>query len=398
MASKKTYISPRPKLDGSSALYLQIIINRKKKNISIKIDWPAKFFDEKEGVCLPRRKNDPDVNDYNMIISDFHSKANEIFKYHRLSNQLLTMERFLKSWKNDLSKDNLVKYMEQKAKVRLKDKEIEYSTYQAHLKVIVKLKEWKDEILFLDLDHNWAESFDASLKKSIKTRRGNTTNTRWNHHKTIKAYLKIARKKDHISFVDPYEFFTINPIQGAWRPIYEKDLSKLYHYYKETDLNTHRWVLRRFLFSSFTGLRKSDLYRVEDRWLSGGIMRFIPYKNRKLGRILEIPLEGVALEMFNDALAEKGSGRLFDDLEEQSSNRILKEIATKLEIDANLHHHVGRHTFITLYLKNGGTLDMAQEYAGHADIKQTMKYNHIDEDRRRKEIKVMNDIIIPNQA
>lgn len=364
----------------------------------MKLTWPVKYFDEAEGVCLPRFKGDPDVNDYNMIIADFHSKANEIFKYHRLSGQRLTMDRFLKSWRNELSRENLVKYMEQKAKVRLKDKDIEYSTYQAHLKVIVKLKEWKNEILFLDLDHNWAESFDAYLKKNIKSRRGNTTNTRWNHHKTVKAYLKIARKKDHISFIDPYEFFSINPIQGAWRPIYEKDLSKLYHYYKSTELNTHKWVLRRFLFSAFTGLRKSDLYRVEDRWLSGGILRFIPYKNRKLGRILEIPIEGVALEMFNDALKEKGSGRLFDDLEEQTSNRIIKEIAKKLEIDVNLHHHVGRHTFITLYLKNGGTLDMAQEYAGHSDIKQTMKYNHIDEDRRRKEISVMNDIIIPNQA
>src|SRR5690606_16352774 len=165
MASKKTYISPREKADGTSSLYLQVVIERKKRDIPIKLSWPSSFFDKEAGVCLPRWKGDPDVNDYNMIIADFHSKANEIFKYHRLSGQRLTIDRFLKSWRNDLSRENLVRYMEQKAKMRLKDKDIEYSTYQAHLKVIVKLKEWKSEILFLDLDHNWAEGFDAFLKK-----------------------------------------------------------------------------------------------------------------------------------------------------------------------------------------------------------------------------------------
>ncbi len=122
-------------------------------------------------------------------------------------------------------------------------------------------------------------------------------------------------------------------------------------------------------------------------------MKFVPYKNRRFGKILELPIQGVALDLFNEAIEEKGRGKLFDDLEEQSSNKILKRIAKKLEIDVNLHHHVGRHTFITLYLKNGGTLDMAQAYAGHHDIKQTMKYNHIDEERRNEGIKVMNGII-----
>lgn len=393
--SKKIIINKAyKKKDGSCAIYLQVIIDRKKHIINLNLCWQLRFFEIRAGKCLPRSNDDKDVDDYNMIISDAEAKANEIFKYFRLSKQRITMEKFLKEWNNELSKESVITYMEQKAKKRLKDKEIEYTTYQAHLKVIVKLKAWKKSILFLDMDHNWAGDFDAFLKKHIVSRRNNSTNTRWNHHKTIKSYLRLA-KKDHISFEDPYDYFSIAPIQGSWRPVYEADLNKLYTYYKAPNIKENeKLVLRRFLFSAMTGLRKSDLYRVEESWLSKGILRFLPYKNRKLGKILELPIEEIALEMFNDAIREKGKGRrLFDDLKEQPSNRILKRVAKILEIDVNLHHHVARHTFITLYLKNGGTLDMAQEYAGHHDIKQTMKYNHIDEERRRESMKLMNNII-----
>ncbi|MFC1731369.1 tyrosine-type recombinase/integrase [candidate division KSB1 bacterium] len=41
------------------------------------------------------------------------------------------------------------------------------------------------------------------------------------------------------------------------------------------------------------------------------------------------------------------------------------------------HFHTTRHTFATLYLKRGGTMAFLQKILGHANIKTTMRYEHL---------------------
>ncbi|MDN5199933.1 phage integrase SAM-like domain-containing protein [Fulvivirgaceae bacterium BMA10] len=105
------------------------------------------------------------------------------------------MESFLTEYYSKLSKEDLNAYMESKAKQRYRDGEIEWSTYQAHLKTYRKLLHFKQVTLFHELDNNWANKFDAFLKKHIQSR--DKTNSCWVHHKTVKAYLKLVRR-DHI--------------------------------------------------------------------------------------------------------------------------------------------------------------------------------------------------------
>lgn len=379
--------------DGTSAISLRIIINRAKKEIPLNLTWPLDKFDYENGLCQPRKKPDQDAEDNNIIIRTEIAKVNEIFKYYRLIGQSITMDKFLKDYNNELSKTDLIKYINKKIRLRFKDREIAATTYDAHFKTFRKLQAWKPEILFRDLDEKWGYDFDAYLAKNIKSRGTDSTNTRWMHHKTIKAYLKLARR-DQIRFVNPYEFFSITPVQGNWRPVFEADFLKLYEYYKNTPLKNRRKVLRRFLFSCTMGLRKSDLYRVKEDWDINGFLTFVPHKGRKKNKILRVPFNKISRELWQDALREKpNNAKLFDDYEEQSSNRLLKTIAKELGIQVNLHHHVGRHTFITMYYNLTKDLLGAKEFAGHYDIRQTLVYTHFNPEDAKNKMAAMDNII-----
>jgi site-specific recombinase XerD len=65
-------------------------------------------------------------------------------------------------------------------------------------------------------------------------------------------------------------------------------------------------------------------------------------------------------------------------------------MALLLGIETNLHHHIGRETFATNFIRLGGSLAVLQKLMGHSKISMTMKYVHVDEDMKQKEIDRMD--------
>jgi len=378
---------------GISSLYIRVKISGKKKEIPLDIRWPVDKFDHENGLCRHRFQDDHDADDHNMMIRSEIAKMNEIFKYYRLSEIPLTMNKFLYDYKHNFSKKDFIQYMEKKIRFRMREREIIYSTYLNHLKALRKIKAFQDVIMFSNFDENWALSFDNYLKKTMASRLDNNTNSRWTIHKVVKTYLRQAMK-DNIKFIYPYHYFTISSTKGNWRAIFEEDLKKLYEYYKSAEIpQIRRSMLRAFLFSCMTGLRISDLIRVNAEWNMNNILTFVPFKNRKKNRILEIPLNKIAKELFNDAIRDHRPGeKIFNDFAEQYANRVFKDIAMELGIKSNIHFHVGRHTFITLYYNKTKDLLSAKEFAGHENIRQTEAYTHQNREEMRKKMRPMDKI------
>lgn len=393
-ASLRIIFNPaRVSEQGVASLYARVIIDRKKRDLPLDIRWPVKFFDNENGLCQPRQKKDQEADDNNLIIRSEISKINDIFLFYRLQRTPLTMDRFLRDYQNNLSKTDLVQYMSKKIRLRLKHKEIEWETYRNQNGAVNKLKKWKKEVLFSDLHENWAYEFDAFLKKTIKSRIGNTQNQRWTIHTTVKAYLRHA-KRDHIHFLNPYDYFKISMVKGSWKAIFVEDVQKLYKLLRGGTLTTLEYkVLRGFLFSCCTGLRLSDLCRANSAWNLGGILTFKPHKTRKKNKELMVPMNDLAMELFNEARQEVDAGEpIFKAVTDQAGNRILKRMAEKVGITTNLHFHVGRHTFITNYYHQTKDLLAAQEFAGHANIKETVKYTHLNREELKAKMTAMNGL------
>ncbi|MDC2638301.1 tyrosine-type recombinase/integrase, partial [Bacteroides ovatus] len=67
-------------------------------------------------------------------------------------------------------------------------------------------------------------------------------------------------------------------------------------------------------------------------------------------------------------------------------NEYLKEIGTICGIDKNLSYHLARHTFATLTLTKGVSIESVSKMLGHTNIKTTQIYARITD------VKVSNDM------
>ena len=55
-------------------------------------------------------------------------------------------------------------------------------------------------------------------------------------------------------------------------------------------------------------------------------------------------------------------------------NKKLKVLAAKCNLKVNLSSHIGRHTYATLYIRNGGTTQGLADNLGHCNLNQTRQY------------------------
>lgn len=388
----------RPKKDGTAAIFLQVIINRKKARLDLDIAWPPSRFHDAD-YCRQRFRKDPDYEEYNVIINTAKGKADSIHKEYLIRQLPLSLDVFLKEYRSGLSKHDFITYFEQKSFERWNKNQISDLTRAKEKVTVGKLKVFADEIPFNVLNINWAYELDSFLKKKF----GNNVNTRWNVHKHVKTYLNMARDVDHVVFINPYLKFKNKLQEGKWGPLsldQMKSLIELYLNIKVKDglavrlKDNERIVLRRFLFSCNCALRISDLQALERSQFSNGEMSITPKKTERYGtRIASVPLNDIARQMLDDELTDNPSERVFNRYSDQVSNRLLKRCAEKAELEINLHHHVARYTFASLYDQAGGNHTSLMKYMGLKKRETLEKYVKTNKGVMQGDIDKMNEMI-----
>lgn len=376
------------KKDGTSEIFMQVIIDSKKKMMGLGIYWPIAKFDRPSGLCLKLHSKDTLWSDYNIIIREAISRANDIFTFYRLAGRPLTLADFEREYGTYFNKSSFVEYFQHKLDDRLKRGLISAITYRNQKYSLGILRKFSPQLSFNQLEVSLIQELDAWMTRKLKL---TDPNTRFGRHKDFRCYINLAIK-DGYSRENPYKQFKIPKGQGKWFALTKEQYQVLHNYYLLPDLNEfHKRTLRRFLFACHTGLRISDLMRIEADWLVGDTLVFQPKKTERFGKLLRLPLTRFALQLFEEEL-EASAGAMFRKPTEQKSNETLKSIAKVTELNIRLHHHMARETFATLYLEFGGRLEVLKEYLAHSDIKTTMKYVHISQRRKREEMERMNQL------
>ena len=404
--SAKIKLRKPVRADGTCPVLLQVIIGKTIWPHNLKLGWPPQLFDEEHGRCLtslPPAERGPDykavleaataaaggalpllakrAQDYNLLIGQALAKANEVFVLWRLSKQVLTLERFKQDFSTAGSKDDFLAYFKAKITERYRKGKITYTTKKNHASTYNALLAFRPYIPFNTLTPEFADDFDAYLKKHVRS-----LNTRWGRHKDVKTYLALA-KKDRMKFEDPYADFKNKEEAGQWKPLRPAELSDLEAYYKMCAPRTvHRRVLARFLFSCFSSLRLGDLKNIENAAIENREMTFKAQKtySKTLAETM-LPLTRKALRYLEQAQEEEELPGFYN-YADQYTNRMLTAIGQQLGIESRIHNHVGRETFATEFIRRGGQVEVLQKLMGHTKITTTMKYVHVDNDMKRAAI------------
>lgn len=371
----------KPSKEGTAAVYLQLRINGESDQIPLQISWPIACWDNSAGEFLPRQKGDTEADDLNLYLKKELGKANEIFIRYRLSNRELNVERFLREYRfYDLRKDFLA-WSEQDNEDRYNAGKIKNQTFKNIKSQLKTVREWKETIPFGELKKEYLETLEAWLrnKKNLEQ------NSIWAVMKTMKSQAKRAFD-DQVSFdVKSVQLYRLPATHARITHLKPAELEKLWKYlFHEEIPPAHFKVLRMFLFSTLTGLRVSDLYRVSWKHIQDDELTFEPWKTRGMAKFVSVPIPEDAW-----LLIENSKGLLFSPPTEQESNRTLKEIATACGIRKNLTMHVARHTFATEFLRKGGQIYVLQQLMGHSKITTTMVYVHVDSSMKRQGMELM---------
>lgn len=137
--------------------------------------------------------------------------------------------------------------------------------------------------------------------------------------------------------------------------------------------NTNPHTRNAFLFSCFTGLRISDIKKLQWSEIQDGEIRFVQKKTKKR-EIL--PLSEQAQTILNGIERTKNPLVFYKLPHENSVNISLKAWAKQAGIDdeKDIHFHVARHTFATMLITEDVPLYTTSKLLGHTNLQSTQVY------------------------
>jgi integrase/recombinase XerD len=363
--------------DGTTTIYLQVIIGRIRRMIGLNLFSDDELDDK--GFLKGKDRN----SDENLIISNALAKATAIFTEYRLKDKTLSADLFVKEYQNYELKSDFIAYAE--AKLKARKEEISKGTYAQNEFMIAKLKLIREKIPFYELNTAFLREFNAYMKNDLE----NVENTRNKTLINMKIYVNAALKEGILS-EDPFEGFKMPTVSNRLVFLSQDELKEVIKYYYDTEtIASHKHVLSSFLLMCFTSLRVGDCFRVDKEMIHGNTLVFVPQKGKRKGRAIAIPLSEPAKRFIQEA-----GEKLVVTRAHATCNRILKKIAEKLKIKKHLTNNVARHTFATIFLERGGSLAALNGILDHSDMRHTQIYTHITNEYKAEQIsKTFDDFI-----
>ena len=234
-------------------------------------------------------------------------------------------------------------------------------------------KNYKKEDCYLDeVTNQFIEDFEFFLKTVRRCCHNTTTKYLLNFKKIIRiALAKGWMKKDPFAQVH----FHFEPVEREF--LEKQELKVLLN--KEITITRLSQVRDIFCFCCLTGLAFTDVQQLKPEHLVADIHGkiWIRKARQKTKNMCNIPLLDEAqkiIDRYRDHPYCQTHGVLLPVCSNQKMNSYLKELADICGIRKNLSTHCARHTFATLTLASGATIDNVAKMLGHANVNMTRRY------------------------
>ncbi len=360
-------------VDGKCPVYLNIAGNARRINLKLYVD-PQFWLRDKNRM----KPISSELVDINLLLDNIDAKITNIKTVYRLSETPLTAELLEQEFLNKLSKVNFVAFF--KAAMEVERAKLTDGSYNRHASVYKKLLEYNPNVAFNELNLAWFDKYRYHLKFKLK----NQDTTIAANMASIKKFLGIAQEHG-VKLLFDLKKFEVGDTKGNRVYLNEQELEKLFKFYQSEFINeSYKLILGYFLFSCMTGLRISNVQKLERRELLANDFSFVNAKSRNDKNIM---LNYKAKELINQC-----NNLFLVKFSDQFLNRELRKIVSICGITKHVSFHVARHTFATLFLKMGGKVEMLQMLLGHSTITQTMVYVHIVQSEANKEIFLLDKL------
>ncbi|SRR5260221_5888876 len=383
MATLNFYLDKADK-NGQSFIQMTYLANGQKFRHSVKIKiTPNQWLASKQRLKV-KQKDDEYVNSHLNSLEEVIRKAErESLLNHNAINYSYVRQRFDDALNKTGGNKTFLLYFQEyidSAHGKIKAGTIKhYGTCLNHLVKFSMKKRY--ELTFERINSNFYDSFIAYLTVDCKL----LNNTVGNHIKMIKSFMNFATDLGYNKISNDFKKFKVFKEEGELIYLTEDELMFIYN--MEDLSNKLQGVRDNFCFACFTGLRFSDIQKLQKENIKGD---YIEFKTEKTRDSLKIPLSIYAKEIFN-----RNNGMLPRQFSNQKTNDYLKELGELAKIDQQvlivkyrgvekveilepkynfLCTHTARRTFVTLSLEKGMRPETVMSITGHKDYKTFKKY------------------------
>lgn len=380
-----SYFNPN---EGGCQVYLRVRTNIGKNPyifLKTEVFVNPKFWDKKS-KAVREVKGSPDAIKKNLRLAEMIADLRKMIQTIH-SNGGEVNERTLKGGLEDSRHKNLSDFLQWRLS---KDTGIRESTRKVEMTRLKKISEFDPEATLESIDSKWVESLVNWLKTEGNSRqlekgisRGLApssvviilhylkTNLKWaTKNGLIKANpfdgaefkVKVPSKKP--SFLLPQELETM--IDAYRQEYFLQQGFRFRGARNAVNGKTYHVALGYFLLSCFTGLRLSDVTRLDDSNIHGD---HLVIETQKTGKSMRIKLNELIQELWPVTKTPLG--------QHNTAPMRIRKVAKELGIEKHLVFHSGRHTFATETLRLTRNLKLTSTMLGHSVISTTEKYAHV---------------------
>ena len=354
----------------------RITLDKQRKPFSTGIFINPKNWDSKRQIAKPPNEENTYINNQLSLIKN---KINQAFLllqvkeepfdvsdiYNQYAGKTLAKEYKLIEY-YQIYLDRLKKLIGIEIKQQTWDK---FSYIKKDVSEFIKHNYKKSDVKLKDLDFNFISEFEYYSKIELKHKQVTI-------NKALQRLKKVVKQSVINGYLDKNPFEEHKPKKVYPKIIFltQQELDKLENYNFQSEALTR--VKDCYLFCCYTGLAYKEMFELkkDDLIIKPDGINWIYKEREKTERTFSVPLIlPKALEIMEAYSSE--SEFLLPRISNQSFNRLLKEIASVLEISKNLTHHTARKTFAsTVLLNNNISIEVVSKLLGHSKISTTQEY------------------------
>ncbi|MDR3094676.1 MAG: site-specific integrase [Bacteroidales bacterium] len=378
----------KQKANGNIPLFCRITVDGKETRFGMKADVNPKYWDVKAGKAIGRTTEATEVN---RLIDDTKAVLYKVYRELQEKENDVTAEKVRNIFLGIEKHQTLLELFDQHNREYklLVGKSIVQSTYNKyritrdHLAAFIK--EWYhlSDISLKEVNHKFICDFEIFML----SKRGCSANTLSRYMHFFKHIILLAIKYGWLS-KDPFSDFKIKRPKTDRGYLTQEEIEILMN--KEFEHKRLNRVRDVFIFCCFCGMSYIDVKNLCEEqirtsfdgnlWIMG--KRGKTQVNYRIP-LLEIPK--MILEKYKGTLP---NNRLLPVTTNQNTNTYLKEIGVLCDIKKKLTFHLSRHTFATLTLSKGVSIESVSKMLGHTNIQTTQIYARITNE------KIGNDMAI----
>ncbi len=354
--------------NGNESLYLDIYINGKRNYEFLRL------------YLIPEKSKDDKQRNRETL-----TLANSIKQKKILDIQLGEFGLKKKTKKKILFFDYFVSVMDERKK------KASLGNYVVWQSVLNRLKayEKRQNITFDQIDSAWLKGFLKFLQNdAFAVTKGNTKSPTGNlsanschlYFSKLRTLLNQALE-DGIIVEDPMRGIKLPPTEESKREYLSMEEVKTLVKTRCDD----ETIKKAFLFSCFTGLRRSDVEKLTwgELQQSDGQPRLV-FRQKKTGGQEYLDINPQALELLGERGNADAKDKIFPKIKApQYTNYSLQEWARRAGIEKHITFHSGRHTFAVMMLTLGTDIYTVSKLLGHKNLHTTEIYAKIVDSKKQ---------------